>query len=183
MELIMDLLKLFSWIQDKVSNCGIVTSQVAAALPATKDVTEPENGSVDSVMYYDNQNKLLKKILNTYTNVAGNYFYGARIFGYGNLNACSGESIAAFPLTLIGFYPIFDFETLPSSTVTTEYTGQDSLITNQGFSYDNYNQLFLSLKYTPAHYEQDWFEYPYANRYYSDATSQTYLMNDHRFRK
>jgi YD repeat-containing protein len=172
--------------QDKVSNCGITASQVAAALPATKDVSEPENGSIDSVMYFDNQNKLLKKIINTYTNVTGTYFYGARIFGYGAMIVtanCGNGTGYWYPLnlTLIGFYPIFDFETLPYSTTTTEYAGNDSLVTTQGFSYDNYNQLFLALKYTPAHYEQDWFEYPYANRYYSDAISQTYLMNDHRF--
>lgn len=175
----------FSDTADNVSNSGIYASQVAVALPPTKIVSMPENGSVLAVLYYDSQNNLLKRVVNSYNNIVSNYYYGVRVFGYGDYSVGTcGQGISSvwlsYPQTLIAFYPIFDFETLLTSTITTEYAGSDSLVTNESYNYDGYNQLYLATKYTPSYYQQNWLEYPYTNRYYYDVASQAALLNDHR---
>jgi YD repeat-containing protein len=173
----------YSNVADNVSNTGLLVSQVAVSLPATKIATSPENGSVLTALYYDNQNNLLKQVANTYTNVLSNYYYGARLFGYGDYSwvpsglPCPGLTV--YPQTLIAFYPIFDFQTLLTGTTTTEYAGPDSLVTTEGYNYDSYNQLYISMKYNPSYYQQTWFEYPYSNNHYNDVASQQALLNDH----
>lgn len=168
---------------DNVSNSGVTASEVMVALPATKVASTPENGSPLMSLTYDNQGNLLKRTVYSYTNILSNYYYGARIFGYGTYSVLGNGSCSSwsnFPQNLMAFYPIFDFESLRTGTVTTEYSGPDSLVTTEGVTYDSYNQPYVIIRYTPAYYQSQTLEYPYTNNFYHDAASQRYLMGDHR---
>ena len=177
---------------DNVNNSGVSTTFVAAELPATKNTSYPENGLVDSAMYFDNLGNLIKKVKNTYTNNVSTTFYGVRIFGYGgylwqpNISDCGVDPSACFwqvvPQTLLAFYPIYDFESLPNSTMTIDYGGGDSLVTSEGFAFDQYDQLNNHVKYTPAYYSTEHIEHTGSVlTYYTDAASQALLQNAHRF--
>lgn len=172
---------------DNESTCGVQASSVAAVLPVTKNINNPVNGSEYLTLVYDNQNKLVKKISNTYYNTnyfisflnsgtanAGSvntYTYGAKIFGYGNLltktawtNPGSGGSGCGYiyvplPQTLIGYYPIYDFETLQTQKITTEYSGTDSLVTTETYNYDLYNRPTSTTKNSVSYVEQNNFYY------------------------
>jgi len=119
-------------------------SQLSATLPAYKQMASPLNGSVNSIMHYNNNNQLLRKEERKYKNNYSDIYYGARIFGYTNYiyEMCLGDCEAMYiAQKLIGYYPIYDFETLLDSTIVKEYSNGDSLTTIGTNSYDQYNQL------------------------------------------
>lgn len=171
---------------DNVSNAGIVACLTNVSLPPTKVPTSPENGSVDHVLLYDNNNNLVKRIQNTYSNVLSPVYCGVRVFSYGNmlLGSCpvgvNTSTWTPMPQTLIAFYPIFDVKTLLQTRTTSELAGGDSVTAQESFSYDAYNQLYSYMKENGEYFENKYYEYPYSNQNYHDATSLAYLINDHR---
>ena len=161
-------------------------SSMSVTLPAIK-TPGVENGSVNSIFYYDNQNNLLKKIQNTYSTIQSNIYYGSRLFGYSSLvfepvTIINDYTFYTKPQNLFGFYPIYDIETLPNTTTTTDYGGGNSLITTEGFIYDQYSQLTDHIKYTPAYFVSEAYEHPGSVlTYYTDMASQSMLYNTNRF--
>jgi hypothetical protein len=147
----------FNNTPDIVSNSANGSSQLSAALPAIKNRTVPENGTVSKIQYYNSQNSLVKKIENTYVTYQSDesapLFYGARIFGYISLfyveglgSGGSGCAEVAYwnplPQNLIGYYPIYDNESLLYSKVTTDYDPNGSLTTTETFGYDLFHVLY-----------------------------------------
>jgi hypothetical protein len=158
---------------------------LSATLPAIKQVA-PENGSVNSVQYYNNNNVLLKQEQNTYTVISSPIYYGARLFGYTNIVSefvvGGGYQQNLEPQNLLGFYPIYDVETLPSGRTTTEYdVNGNTLVTGEGWGFDQYDQLWTHTTYTPAYYTQDWTEHTGSATLYTDAASVQLLANAHRY--
>ncbi len=129
---------------DIATNSANATTRISAVLPAFKNKNVPENGSVQSVLYKDNQNNLIKKIDNTYLNIQSQIFYGARIFSYGSYvyYQCAVQPFEQIITAqhLVGYYPIFDFETLLQSSTTTDYANGSSLITTTNYTYDYLNR-------------------------------------------
>lgn len=133
------------------------SSQLSIALPSMKHTTVtygasysdyPENGTVQSVQVYNNQNKLLKQVDNTYETEVSTMYYGARVFG------CASEYFVAgvqspywvsVPRVMIGYYPIFDIESVITRAVVTDYDdNNNSLISTEDYGYGS-NKL-LSVK-------------------------------------
>ena len=157
---------------------------LSATLPAIKQIAA-ENGSVNSVQYFDNNNVLLKQEQYTYTVIPSPIYYGARLFGYTNLVSQyavgGGWQQNIEPQNLFGFYPIYDVETLPSSKTTTEYANGVSLVTGEGYGFDQYDQLWTHTTYTPAYYTEDWTEHTGSATLYTDGASVGVLYNAHRY--
>ncbi len=177
----------FDDTMDNISNAGIVACLTNVSLPPTKVSSSPENGSVDHILYYDSNNNLVKAIHNSYYNVVSSVYYGVRVFGYGAFlwGQCPGDVTSStwtpIPQTLIAFYPVFDMKTLLSSRTTTEYASGDSMTTVESYAYDALNQPYNYLKGNGEYYIQSSYEYPYTTGgSYTDAQSQSFLMNDHR---
>jgi YD repeat-containing protein len=162
---------------DIATNSGISAFPlICVSLPAIKDVTFPDNGTVKAIAYYDNQNTLVKRLTNSYYTKKSATFYGARIFGAGNLfyeDPISTLWTIYKAQNLIGYYPIFDFETLQSGSKETSYFGTDSLSIVSTKTYDSYNQLATSIvTNSDGNWEETDYSYPYS--YDGDPYSQPY---------
>jgi len=151
-------------------------SQIDATLPAYKDVTTFENGSLQSVYDYDSNNVLLKKVENTYSNVNSPIYYGARVFGYTSLvrwNNIAGTGVdqqVVIPQNMVGYYPIFDFETLLSTTTETDYYGTQSKVKTTTNSYDDYNQIeSVSVVNSDQNTSSTSYSYPYSNPFTTNS--------------
>lgn len=150
-----------------LQNPTIANRALSCGLPSVKSNTVPENGSARSVNYYDNQNTLVRSVVNNYVIFASNIFYGARIFPYGALNyviTLSGtNTFAAMPQNLVGYYPIFDVETLLSSSRDTTYFANGQLGITTINAYDEYNQLSqVSTSRSDGQTDDVNFNYPYS---------------------
>jgi hypothetical protein len=167
---------------------GPTNIEAAVMLPQTKRTDLPDNGSLDSIIYFDNNNIRLKKVVNSYANALSPIYYGAKIIGFGSLiwpqiiQEFPGYQWAQTPQNLIAEYPIYDLESLPQQRITTEYDAAgDSLVTSEAFGYDNYNQLSSTLKYNNSYTQSEHMQYYYSiNNGYTDAASQQILYNLHR---
>jgi len=133
----------FNNTPDIVTNSANPTVRVSAVLPAFKNKNFSDNGTIQSIYYFDNQNSLIKKIENTYTNILSPIYYGARIFGYGSFvyYTCVTMEQIVTSQHLIGYYPIFDFETLLQSSTETIYANGESLVKTASNYYDELNRL------------------------------------------
>ena len=152
---------------DIIDNTAANFSQQSSSLPATKDRTGPENGSVVSVFYYDQQNNLLKNVNNSYSTIFSPTYYGAKLLGYDNFIywGSNGTFIYNFlDQHIVGYYPIYDFESLLSNSIETNYYGTNSLVNTTTNTYDQYNQLSSVTKSNSDNIpEQTGFLYPYSN--------------------
>lgn len=141
-------------------------SQVSSTLPAIKNFNYPENGSVESVLYYNDQNTLLRKIESIYTNTTYSIYYGARIFGYSHLVYAVDYPLPTYwwnhlAQNLIGYYPIFDFVTLPQTSTETEYANSTSLVTTTSNVFDTYHQLAYTSVTGSGVKDEIEYHYPY----------------------
>ncbi|WEA03844.1 hypothetical protein [Mucilaginibacter sp. SJ] len=120
-------------------------NQLSATLPSIKSTVYADNGSVNAMFVYDSNNTLLKKISNSYTNINSALYYGARLFGYGQLVRWSSYSGTEYQngklQSLVGYFPLYDFESLLSSSTETDYFGTDSLKITSTKYYDSNNLL------------------------------------------
>lgn len=135
---------------DQYYSSAALPPVLGATLPNTKHPTFSENGTVNKISYYkDNSLSPVKVVQNLYITVKSDLLYGARIFGYPILyipfNNCEsfGNTIPYWeplPQYLIGFYPIFDKQSLLVRTETTTFDDPVNPITTvQGTSYNNYH--------------------------------------------
>lgn len=139
---------LFNNTPDKFYYTGNVNG-LGVALPTRKDVDNPENGTVKTIFIYTKDNSLLRKVENTYTTGGSSLYYGARVFGYSSLfypvGNCLGGGNATWgilPQNLIGYYPIYDIESLLQQAVTTDYDANNNAISSTTiYSYNLYRQL------------------------------------------
>ncbi len=161
-------------------------SELNLSLPNTKYKDAPENGSVDSILLYNNQNGLIKKIKNSYVNQISDLNYGARLFGYTpntfSVPYCYGTAAhtVGLPRILAGYYPIYDFYSLLSQTIKTEYDdNNNSLITTESFSYDGYDQLsFKQTRSSDDGYLEEYYDHAYEyylNKGYADLWNSNRL--------
>lgn len=150
---------------DLVYNSASITAQIDPTLPAYKNPQDTaENGSLKAEYYYDANNNLLKKFTHTYTNIRSPLTYGARVMGYGSLvnynNSDYSQTI--LPQLMVGYYPVYDFESLTMGTTETDYFGSDSVQRVTSYSYDNYNQISTSIVNNSTYSETNYYSYPYS---------------------
>ena len=146
----------FNNTPDIISNSANGSSQLSAVLPALKNRTVNENGTVQKTLYFNDQSTLLKKVENTYltylSDATQTLQYGARIFGYTSLfyvvenptgSGCiSNRNWTSVSQNLIGYYPVYDMESLLSKSVITDYDANgNSLVSTEEYGYDTYNIL------------------------------------------
>lgn len=154
---------------DMVNNSVNTFSQFAAVLPAIKNRVDPDNGTIKAAYAYDSGNNLLKKTNYGYDNVNSSIFYGARLFPYGGLVRYR-YSNSPSPIyeqnvksqVLVGYYPIYDFETLLSSSKETSYFGTDSMSVSSVYHYNNqYNLLSYTSRETSTGLQTMEYTYPF----------------------
>ena len=81
---------------------------------------------------------------------------------------------------MIGYYPIYDFISLLSSTTETDYYGTDNVATTTTNTYDTYNQITSSVKTNSSYNQTTSFFYPYnypANTVLAAMTAQNRLSD------
>lgn len=160
---------------DKITHSANSFSQLSAILPAIKHINKPANGLVKEQLVYSRDNRLLKKIENSYSNILSEFYYGARIFGYTNMvypycDNWDNRSCIYYvkAQNLIGYYPIYDLETLLDENRVTEYFPNGTVTRRIENRYDGYNQLKSSFTYYLDNQSNDsylredsYFYYPY----------------------
>ena len=162
---------------DVVNNSASGASQLSATLPAIKNYATPDNGTLKYQLVYDNNSHLLEKNIYGYTTLKSPLYYGARAFGY--TNYCTYSAILGsfvwnnYDQHMVGYYPLFDLETLMLSDNQTEYFGTDSLASNVTYTYDAYNQVASTTKTNSTYNETTTFTYPYNYPHSTLLTSMT----------
>ncbi len=182
---------------DNVANtAGASPSVLNAELPSTKKILtnsngiiQPTNGSEYLVLYYDDGGNQIKKISKTYLTTpsysVSDLYYGTRFFGYssiffGAVSANAATQMGSVPRTLAGYYPIYDVESEPLKTETTDYTlsGQ-SLASYDIYYFDYYDQLVsLDKGLSDGGHILQIYTHPTSDL--SNSTNQN-LVNAHRF--
>ncbi|WP_218824304.1 RHS repeat domain-containing protein [Pontibacter ummariensis] len=155
-------------------------SQMSATLPAFKNINFPENGSIKSVTFFNEDGDSVKLVEKEYMNVRSMVRHGARIFSHGGLayqlSNC-GDSVCPYTYqaqNLVGYYPIFDVETLLSSTKETLFTTTGNIATSTSYSYDStYNLVTSTLTASSRGEVKVAYSYPWN----SDATEYGLLMS------
>ena len=141
-------------IDSNLRNPNATLAALSIMLPAFQVLTTPQNtlarqnGTVDSVYYYDNANVVVKKITYQYDAYCRIVDYGARIFSsgyywYGIVPTGSGVIIAQYKSkNHVGFYPLVDKLTLKKSETTTLFTpGISPFRTTTAYEYDDHNNV------------------------------------------
>lgn len=112
------------------------------SLPAFKNKQHPENGSIDSVKYYNGSNHAVKEEAYTYTNIVSPIYYGASVSGFNTYYAGKGGYYTEnYPQHLIGYYPIFDIKTRLEKKETIDNSGDTPIIKTTDYTYDTGNRL------------------------------------------
>ncbi|SDX54994.1 hypothetical protein SAMN05444410_11966 [Hydrobacter penzbergensis] len=168
---------------DNVSTSAYNMSQLSISVPVVKQlvnwspgsISNFENGKVQTVLIYDKQNTLLRKTQNTYTNNLSTIYYGARFLGYDQLFYNGGGML---PKTLTAYYPIYDFESLPNTSRTTDYTTTgDSIVNATVFSFDGYDQLsYKQTRSSDSGYVEEYYNHAY-DYYQSTKDASLWLAN------
>ncbi len=140
---------------DRVSSSSNSTLHINVSLPATKhyDPQKIQNGTVKEVKIYNGTGTLLTQEILSYSNIYSDIQYGARIYGYGMLvhpscqTVCHGSSYwcgcgwSYVSKHLVGYYPIFDFESRLYQKVVKQYSNGIESVTSIHYGYDQYNQI------------------------------------------
>jgi len=139
---------------DRAATSSNSTSYISVMLPVTKyyDNQKKSNGLIKEVKIYDRDNNLLKDETFTYNNYYSEVYYGARTYSYGFLlySGCKQECNPGmfcppgwFIINkhLIGYYPVFDFESLLTSNTSKTYANGQEHATTTSYFYDQYNQI------------------------------------------
>ena len=136
-------------------------TKVSVSLPGREDLSVPKNGLIKSIQYYDQSGIIKKKSTNTYVNYPSALFYGARIYGYGNYIYYVPASLGSVPYwtsqlqTMVADYPIYDFESLLSTTNDVAYfKAGDSVVTTTAAQY-NSNRLLTNNIKRGANYKEE----------------------------
>jgi len=123
-------------IYSRVLHCGI---------PTVRSINTPENGSIATVTKYDSKGNMVEDLSNTYQLSPSEIFYGARILPYGNLyyeyTMDGVTNTETMPQNLVGYFPIYDVQTLLSRTNDTVFYANGPMPSDTYYGYDNYNQM------------------------------------------
>lgn len=111
------------------------------SLPAYKNDVYPSNGSISKICYYDANNKLLNKQAFTYRNSISSLYYGARSCFYDYLMKATMGNYYEYSRDMVGYYPIFDFETLLTRKDETTYSNGIPLTKAWTYTYNANNIL------------------------------------------
>ncbi|MDR1553112.1 MAG: hypothetical protein LBS69_06590 [Prevotellaceae bacterium] len=141
-------------------------------LPAFKDSSKPENGTIKKRVYYNAAG--IKEMQETfeYRNKESPLYYGVNIRGYSLfMLRCfhpeADRTIDYYERCLFGYYPVFDFESLLEQKTTIQYFGVDSIVNIENYSYNSNNFLSYmeqtssnggycySVYYYPQYYTED----------------------------
>lgn len=114
----------------------------------------PENGLIKEVLYNDDDNLPVRKIVNDYKFIySNNDFYGTSLLLSNTVtktNACVVASLCYIngvyttqivnnPIAVIGYYPIFSKVTLLDKTYDNQYFGSNIYSTTKSYSYNSNN--------------------------------------------
>ena len=145
---------------DRIANTSNSATHLSVSLPAIKqyDYNKFENGLVKEVKIFDKTGYQLEQIENLYSNIGAfsQIYYGARIYGYGSyvhqtgIEACDFNCGWGYKAQhMIGYYPIFYFQSLLLQVKTTDYANGESRYVTRNFSYDEYRQVILEDMHMP----------------------------------
>ena len=120
-------------------------------MPSFEESVYPKNGSVREKRYYDDSNHLLKKEIYSYRNERSKLFYGVKLMKISDVmlreliidNGGADDKISyspGFTRYLLGFYPVFDFQTLLIKKIEQNYYPNDTLSTEITYGYDSYRR-------------------------------------------
>lgn len=163
-------------------NGGLSSRQLVISLPAYKTRGSIANGSVDSVIYYSLSSQRIRKVANMYRAVESKIYYGARIFGYGVMALGGAQFIPPqFKAQhLIGYYPLYNIQTLLISILTTDYSPQGAYTTAVYNTYDDYNQVATVDRKTQTALDVTHYSYPYTALTAASPQWQLELLNQNR---
>ena len=133
------------------------------SLPAIKSSANPTNGMAFKKIYYNNQGNRVSQEEFEYLNKESSLYYGVKIGGFSiEIQYCHDENIPCGRY-LLGYYPIFDYESLLAQKTDIQYRGNDSIVYYETYNY-NSNNLLSSKMQTGSHYPR-YFSYKYPQDY------------------
>ncbi len=109
-------------------------------MPSFENSNYPKNGSIKEKNYYNSLGQLVKKEEYEYENKKSNLFYGAKLMKIHDVIAYGSLGTSRY---LLGYYPIFDFESLLSKKTEKSYTNSQVQEIETTYGY-NSNRLLSS---------------------------------------
>lgn len=130
-------------------------NQLQVSIPRTKS-EGTENGMLLSQDYFDNNNQVLKRVVNEYDTKYSNIYYGTvfnpineYLFICGNIPSGPTADFGSRLLSVAAHYPLFSKESLLLNSTTTDYLNGKELSTKTSYTYDNSNLLSSKTIRTP----------------------------------
>jgi hypothetical protein len=120
------------------------------SLPTRKDHTKPTNGSIKEIKVFNSNNEILKRDTFSYTNLNSDIYYGVKVSFLGYLMGRVGTYYCgsdfncvwdAIPQHLLGYYPIYDFDTKMYQKESYEYNGSISNYSRESYNYNSLGVL------------------------------------------
>jgi len=135
--------------QDIVGTTLSSSGYLNITLPAMKDTSNPDNGSLISREIYNEQGDTLLIEKFEYNTHESEVYYGAKLAGYGYLLSQflqgGGVTNQLRSRNIIGFYPIFGSHSLKKSIHKKEFFENGSISLNTYFVYND-NDILISTK-------------------------------------
>jgi YD repeat-containing protein len=145
-----------------------------------KNSQNPANGNLKKTVYYNDIGKKVKEEEYQYKNIESSIYYGVNITGYTPHIFKSDDMLIMYNRHLLGYYPIFDFESLLVNKKEKQYIGNDSIINEETYAYDNYRQINQKCRIKDSKgYNNNWYyKYPYGyttNTVYKEMVERNQL--------
>ncbi|GAB3359903.1 hypothetical protein GCM10027566_25480 [Arachidicoccus ginsenosidivorans] len=177
----------FNNSQDILVNAGITSgSAVIFSVPSFKSPEEPESGSIAKEDIRDSNQVLTKRTLNYYSNHSSPIYYSVMVGGYPALvdvNSSTGSQCSHYiinPHNLLVWYPVFDVETLPDSTIVYNYSLNDSLRMKETNIYESQYRLMRRNVYQDSKGASYSTVYYYPFDYSASNVVYAQMVNDNR---
>lgn len=114
-------------------------------MPSFENSDYPKNGSIEEKRYYNDLGRLVRKEEYQYENKKSTIYYGVKLMKiqdvYQQPSAGGAPYQPGISRYLLGYYPVFDFESLLSSKVEIDYTQNGTVSAEQIYKYDDKRRL------------------------------------------
>ncbi|MDU1893046.1 MAG: hypothetical protein E6767_20410 [Dysgonomonas sp.] len=114
-------------------------------MPSFENSAFPKNGLVKEKRYYNDSGDLNMKEEYQYENKKSAIFYGVKLMKIQNVHTLSGKVSNPYTIGasryLLSYYPIFDFESLMTKKVETNYLNDGIISSEQTYKYDEKRRL------------------------------------------
>lgn len=133
--------------EDIIVHSANMANTSKITLPSRIDENNFRNGTLILEELFDMNEDTVQTISYDYYNTLSDIYYGVKMVPFGEFfyyredPYYNGPSVWQWNRTLLGYYPIYDFNALIKSKIVKEYIENKEYVTTTSYIYDKYNLL------------------------------------------